>query len=206
MSSKLSWIRNILKRWTRESTAKTTRRPFRHREARPRVEPLEIRELLSTLATASNVLIYTASSSSSSNVDVQTSGTNFIVSDSAETITCSIPGETGSGTNSVTVPIANVASSGVVLNLGNGADAIDSTGAQLTATGTNAAPLTINCPGTSLTISGPLTTESKGITLANTGSGDLTLNGASPRITATSALRAPITSSPIKISTPATAR
>ncbi len=178
MSSKLSWIRNIFNHWKRGSAAKK-RRPY-HNEARPRVEQLEVREVLSTLTTAGNIATYTAGAGISSNIDVTSSGTNFVFNDSAETITCSIPGESGSGTNTVTIPIAGVASSGVVLNLGTGDDVIDSSGVQLTVTSptSDEAPVTINCPGTSLTINGPVTTETKSVTIANTGTGDLALNGA----------------------------
>ncbi len=148
------------------------------RSIRLQIEQLETREVPATLTTSGSILTYTATAGVSNNISVTTSGSNFIFTDSAEAITTSISGATGSGTNSVSVAISGNGSSGVILDLGTGDDTIASGGVLLTATGSNAAPIFINHSGAGLTINGPLTTVSKGITLNNTGTGDLAINGA----------------------------
>ena len=57
MSSKFPWISNILKPWTRRKSDKAKRRPFRHLDARPNVEQLEVRDLMAgTLSLSGGVL------------------------------------------------------------------------------------------------------------------------------------------------------
>ena len=169
MSSNLAWIHRILQRWTRKSTA-MMHRPYGRHEARPRVEQLEVREVLSTIGSSSGVLTYTAGAGVNNNISVTISGSNFVFNDTAETITCSISGETGSGTNTVTVPTSGII--GVTLALGTGADIISASGVVLTTQ-----TLIINQSGTGLTFTGPLTTTTANITVTKSGSGDITDNG-----------------------------
>ena len=167
MSNKLSWVRSFLNHWTRKSDAN-----IRRRDTRLWVEPLEVREVLSTITMGSGILTYTAGTGINNNISVSIVGSNFQFNDTAETITCSISGASGSGSNTVDVPTAD-GSVGVTLALGTGADAISSSGVVLAAQ-----TLIINHSGTGLTISGPLATTTGNLTVSNSGSGDITDNGA----------------------------
>src|SRR5262249_9589436 len=104
--------------------------PARHLKPRPpkkrrhqlSLDPLETRDLPATITNVSNVLNYNAGAGINNNLSVTVSGTNFVFNDTGETITTSISGATGSGTNTVNVPTASV--TGITLNLSDGTDTI----------------------------------------------------------------------------------
>ncbi|HZZ80061.1 MAG TPA: autotransporter-associated beta strand repeat-containing protein, partial [Gemmataceae bacterium] len=169
----LSWIRKVMRRFG--VVRRQANRQERRRSYRLGFEFLESRLAPATLA-GTTTLTYTAGSGINNNLSVTISGSNFVFTDSAETITTSISGATGSGTNTVNVPTASV--TGITLNLGDGNDVVSATGVVLAAQ-----TLNISHTGSGLTIGGPLTTTTTAITVSNTGTGNLTVNGA---ITSTS--------------------
>ncbi|MEI6234807.1 MAG: autotransporter-associated beta strand repeat-containing protein, partial [Planctomycetota bacterium] len=118
-----------------------------------------------TLAGTTTVT-YTAGAGINNSLTVSVSGANFVFADSAETITTSITGASGSGTNTVNIPFTGVTA--LVLNLGDGSDAIPALGisaytstrtitaasaATTTATITTSAAHNL-CVGQSVTIAG----------------------------------------------------
>lgn len=141
-----------------------------------RLEVLEDRDVPAVISLASGVLTYDAGSGVDNNISVAISGTDFVFTDTAEVITTGAAGATGSGTNSVSVPTAGV--TGLVLNLGDGADTIASGGVII-----DTPALAINSTGATLTLAGPLTTTTGNITVSNTGATGITQAGA---ITSTS--------------------
>jgi autotransporter-associated beta strand protein len=126
-----------------------------------RIESLEPREVPATLDLSSNVLTYTAGTGIDNTVSVTISGNNFLITESGETIDTTIPGSTGSGTGSVTVPMAGV--TGVVLNLADGANAINATGA-INLTTQN---VTVTSAGSALTLNGAVVTTTGNISLSS---------------------------------------
>src|SRR5262245_34228458 len=91
--------------------ATTQRRGRPAKKARPQlgVEALESRWVPSTLQVVDGVLTYTAGAGVANNLSVSLSGTTYTFRDTAETISVvGIPGSTGSGTNTVTLPAAAV--------------------------------------------------------------------------------------------------
>src|SRR5262245_27627223 len=133
----------------------------RNRSRKPalRIDSLEAREVPATLELSNNVLTRTAGAVVNNSVSVTISGTDVVVADSSETIATSIAGATGSGSNSVTVPMSGV--TGIVLNLGDGSDTIDATGVVVTTQN-----VAINNTGSLLTVAGPVRTTSGNISLA----------------------------------------
>src|SRR5262245_19140551 len=121
------------------------------RQSALRSETLEPREVPAVLDLTNNVLTFPAHGGVNNNLSVAISGSNFVVTDTAETINTSISGATGSGTNSISVPTSGV--TGLVLNLGDGADTIAPAGVVVAGQA-----LSINHTGTGLTLAGPLTT------------------------------------------------
>src|SRR5262245_4879019 len=100
----------------------TTRR---HRRPRPRLEALEERWVPATLQVVDGLLTYTAATGVANNLSVSLSGTSYTFRDTAETISVvGIPGATGSGTNTVTLPGAQVPSAGMLLDLGDKNDVL----------------------------------------------------------------------------------
>ncbi|WP_020473898.1 Ig-like domain-containing protein, partial [Zavarzinella formosa] len=128
-----------------------------------RIENLEAREVPADISFALGVLTFTAGTGINNNTSVTISGSNFVFNDTAETITSSATGASGSGTNTVTIPTTNV--TGITLNLGTGADVIPAAGVVIPGV-----PLILGNTGTSLTVSGPITTNagSMSITATNT--------------------------------------
>jgi Ca2+-binding RTX toxin-like protein len=119
-------------------------RPSRStKKARPSfaVEALEDRYVPSTLQILNGVLTYNASAGIANNVKIAISGDNYVISDTAETI--SAPGLSGSGTHSIAAPTGFVGSmvfnlfdqndtlvvestvSPIAVNAGDGNDTID---------------------------------------------------------------------------------
>src|SRR5262245_31221674 len=98
-------LRTLSNRWSlRKRGAK--RSPGR--KASLTVERLELRDLPATLTSAANLLTFDAGAGVNNSLAVTISGTDFVFTDTAETITTAIAGATGSGTNTVTVPVAGV--------------------------------------------------------------------------------------------------
>ena len=127
---------------------------------------------LANITEASNVVTYTAGPGINNNVSVTISGdgSNFVFNDTAEALYTTIAGESGSGTNTVDIPTTGV--TGIILSLGNGADAISSTGVVL-----GAQNLTISNTGTGVTVNGPISTS--GATTINAGTTLQVINGGS---------------------------
>src|SRR5579862_4036964 len=121
--------------------------------------------------TGTTTLTYAAGAGVNNNLSVTIVTGNFVFNDTGETITTSITGSSGSGTNTVMVPTTGVTA--IILTLADGADTISASGVVLAAQ-----TLTITHTGTGLTISGPLTTTTTALSVTNSGTGDLTLNGA----------------------------
>lgn len=95
--------------------------PLVSRTAKVRIETLEQRTMPATLVIdVGGNLVYTATAGKLNNVALVESGGNYVLSDSAETITVSGPGSTawsGSGSKSVTGPTSSIAS--LVIRLGD---------------------------------------------------------------------------------------
>src|SRR5262245_18190076 len=89
------------------------------RSPRLAVEALVARWVPATLEVVNGVLTYTAGAGFANNLSVSLSGTTYTFRDTAEAITIigSIPGSTGSGTNTVTLPAAQVFPAGMSINL-----------------------------------------------------------------------------------------
>ena len=104
-----------------------------------------------TLTSVAGVLTYAASGGVNNNVSVMISGGDFVLVDSAETITTNLSGETGSGSHAVSVPVG--AFTGLTLNLGDGDDTIAAGGLVLAGQA-----VVVNQTGNSLTLAGPVTT------------------------------------------------
>ena len=173
MTSRFSWIRKLFQQWFGSGEGRAAkRRPFR-KAARLYVEQLEARDVPATI-TGTTTLTYTAATGINNNLSVTISGANFVFNDPAETsgITTSITGSSGSGTTTVDVPTSGVTA--IVLTLGNGSDAISSSGVVVAGQ-----TVTITNTDAGLTINGPLTTTAKAITVTESGTGDLTDNGES---------------------------
>src|SRR5215212_443720 len=111
MSVPSPWVRKVLERLGGRQRSNPIKR-----SKGLGVELLEGRDLPSTITLTSGVLTYDAGSGINNNFSVTVSGTDFVFNDTAETITTSISGATGSGTNTVTVPFSGV--TGLTLNLG----------------------------------------------------------------------------------------
>ncbi|MFO0796528.1 MAG: tandem-95 repeat protein [Gemmataceae bacterium] len=109
------------RRWIRSLFA----RPAARRAAL-RVEGLEGRDLPATLDLSGGTLTYAAAAGINNSLSVTVSGSNFVFADGGETITTTLAGATGSGSNTVSVPFASVTA--LVLNLGDGTDAIPAAG------------------------------------------------------------------------------
>ena len=111
---------------------------------------------LANITEAGTVVTYTAGPGVNNNVSVTMVTINsisyFVFNDTAEALYSSITGELNSGTNTVDIPTSAV--TGITLSLGNGADAISSTGVVLAAQS-----LTISNTGTGLTINGAISTN-----------------------------------------------
>jgi Ca2+-binding RTX toxin-like protein len=102
--------------------ANTNRQSRRTKPSRPQlgVEALEGRWVPATLQIVNGLLTYTAGAGVANNVTVSLSGTTYTFRDTAETISVlGIPGATGSGTNTVTLPAAAVQPAGMSINLGD---------------------------------------------------------------------------------------
>jgi autotransporter-associated beta strand protein len=173
MAWKFRWLDRFLK--SPAPAVDSRKKRVRKERRSPSFDALERRELPATIS-GTTVLTYAAGAGIDNNLTVAISGANFVFTDTAETITTSIAGATNSGTNSVSVPTASV--TGITLNLGDGNDTIGTAGVVLT---TQA--LIISNTGTSLNLSGPLTTTTGSISVTNSGTGDITETGA---ITSTS--------------------
>ena len=154
----------------------------RNRKWKPalRIEGLENREVPATLDLSNGVLTLTAGSGINNSTSVTISGGNFVITEAGETIDTSIAGATGSGTGTVNVPTAGV--TGIVLDLGDGDNAINATGA-ISVTSQNVSVLS---SGTGLTLNGGVTTTGGNISLSsvnaltisanvNSGAGTLTI-------------------------------
>src|SRR5262245_61229537 len=92
------------------------------RRGRPhlQVEALEGRWVPSTLQVVDGLLTYTAGPGVANRLTVSLSGSTYTFKDTAETISVlGIPGATGSGTNSVSLPSAAVPPAGMLVNLGD---------------------------------------------------------------------------------------
>ncbi len=168
MFSRFSWIRKLLRRFTFGRAR--ANRFIPHRRFRPVIESLESRLAPATI-TGTTALTYTAGTGINNNISVTIVTGNFVFTDTAETITTSVTGATGSGTNTVDIPTTGI--TGVTLALGTGADTISSAGVVLAAQ-----TLAITHSGTGLTITGPLTTAATAITVTNSGTGDINISGA----------------------------
>src|SRR5262249_60504586 len=82
------------------------------------VEVLEDRWVPSTLQVVNGVLNYTATTGVANHLTVSLSGTTYTFTDTAEKINVlGIPGATGSGTNTVALPAAQVQPAGLLINL-----------------------------------------------------------------------------------------
>ena len=143
------------------------------------VEHLESRVAPASLTSASGALVYAASSGVNNNVSVSISGGDFVLVDSAETITTSLSGEMGSGSHAVSVPVGTF--TGLTLNLGDGDDTIAAGGLVVAGQA-----IVVNQTGNSLTLAGPVTTTGT-ISISaqsalnvdsavNAGAGTITLN------------------------------
>jgi Ca2+-binding RTX toxin-like protein len=100
----------------------TNRRCRRTKKARLQlaVEALEDRSVPSTLQVVNGVLNYTGGAGIANHLTVSLSGTTYTFTDTAEKISAlGIPGATGSGTNTVTLPAAQVPPAGMLINLGD---------------------------------------------------------------------------------------
>src|SRR5262245_9971221 len=133
----------------------------RSRKQALRIESLEPRDVPATLDLSSNVLTFTAGAGIDNSVSVTISGNDFVITETGETIDTTIPGSTGTGTGSVTVPTAGV--TGIVLNLGDGANAINSSGG-INVTTQNMA---VSSTGTALTLSGAVVTSAGNISVSS---------------------------------------
>ncbi|MDY3555463.1 Ig-like domain-containing protein, partial [Gemmata sp. JC717] len=123
MSVRPLWVRKFLKQWSERKRANLSKG---QRASGLGVEVLEGRDVPATITLASGVLTYAAGSGVDNNISVTVSGSNFVFTDSAETIDTSVSGASGSGTNSVSIPTASI--TGLTLNLGDGSDTINGTG------------------------------------------------------------------------------
>ncbi|OWK36436.1 putative autotransporter protein [Fimbriiglobus ruber] len=127
----------------------------------------------STVTFASNILTYTAGSGVSNNVSVTLSGSNYVITDSAETISfdpSAFPNSTGSGSNTVDIATTDASGiTGVTLNLVDGSDTV-------TNVGLTAENLTINNTGTLTLGTGQIQTTTGNIAINNSGT-LLTLGG-----------------------------
>ncbi|QEL17930.1 YDG domain-containing protein [Limnoglobus roseus] len=151
------WLRSIFDN-------KSTRRPLA-RKSLPqlRIENLEPRDVPAVIDLTGGVLTYTAGAGVNNSASVSISGGNFVVTDAGETIDPSgVSGATVNNPNSINVPTAGVTS--VVLNLGDGTDAIATAGAVVADQ-----TLTISNTGTSLSIGGPVRTAPPATNPASTG-------------------------------------
>jgi trimeric autotransporter adhesin len=115
------------------------------------LERMEARVAPASLTSASGALVYAASSGVNNNVSVSISGGDFVLVDSAETITTTLSGENGSGSHSVSIPVGTF--TGLTLNLGDGDDTIAAGGLVLAGQA-----IVVNQTGKSLTLAGPVTT------------------------------------------------
>ena len=115
---------------------------------------------LANITETSGVVTYAAGPGINNNVSVTISGSYFVFSDPAEAMYTNISGATGSGTTTVDIPTTSV--TGISLSLGDGADAITSSGVVLTTQN-----LSISHSGTGLTIGGPLTTTTGNISVSS---------------------------------------
>ncbi len=97
-----------------------------------------------------------------SNLSVTVSGSNFLFTDSGDSITFNSV-TTAAGT-AVSVPTTGVTA--IVINLADGADTISAGGVVL-----STQTLTITHSGTGLTLTGPLTTTTAAISVTNSGTG-----------------------------------
>jgi Ca2+-binding RTX toxin-like protein len=105
----------------------TDRRGRRTKKARLplAIEALEGRCVLSTLQVVDDLLTYTAGAAVANNLSVSLSGGVYTFRDTAETISVlGIPGATGSGTNTVTVPATGDGLIGISINLGDRNDVL----------------------------------------------------------------------------------
>ena len=136
-------------------------RRTRSRKPTLRIESLEPREVPASLDLSNNVLTFTATAGIDNNVSVTIAGGNFVFTDSAETVTTTIDGATGSGTNTVNVPMGTV--TGIVFDLGDGANAINSTGAISVATQN----VTVTSAGSALTLNGGVVSTGGNISLSS---------------------------------------
>lgn len=96
-------------------------------KARPSlaVEALEDRRVPATLQLLNGVMTYTAGAAVANNLSVALNGATYTFQDTAETITVlGVPGATGSGTNTVSIPAAQVQAAGLRLNLGDRDDTL----------------------------------------------------------------------------------
>src|SRR5262249_31447384 len=114
-----SWLRSL-------ASTRFARKNNQDDRRRLRIDHLESREVPANLDLTGGTLTYTAGAGINNVVSVTISGSNFVIGDTAETITTSISGASGSGTNSVTVPTSGVTA--LALGLGDGANTINSTG------------------------------------------------------------------------------
>jgi Ca2+-binding RTX toxin-like protein len=110
----------------------TSTRPARPaKKSRPRlaVEGLEDRTVPATLQILDGLLTYTAGAGVANNLSVSFANGNYTFTDTAEKINLLGVAGSGSGTNTVTVPAAEVPMAGMALNLGDRNDTltIDST-------------------------------------------------------------------------------
>src|SRR5438309_1907834 len=88
-----------------QANAKRRGRPTKKARPQLAVEALEDRWVLSTLQVANGLLTYTAGAGVANRLSVSLSGPTYTIKDAAETISVmGIPGATGSGTNTVTLP------------------------------------------------------------------------------------------------------
>ncbi len=76
------------------------------------------------LTFSGGLLVYTAGASVNNSLTVTETGTSYTFADTAETISCSIQGQVGSGTNTVTVPKMSGGTS-VKVDAGDGNDLVD---------------------------------------------------------------------------------
>ncbi|MBO0698235.1 MAG: hypothetical protein J2P46_07565, partial [Zavarzinella sp.] len=173
-----------------------SRRAAKPRARSLRIEGLESRVVPANLDLSSGTLAYAAGAGVNNNLSVTISGSNFVFTDTAETITTSIPGATGSGTNTVSVPTDGVTA--ITLDLADGSDTIAAAGVVVASANPN---LTITAQN-DLTLAGDVNAGTGTIAiLANQdGAGGEGLSQSAGTITTTNTTNSALT---ITVNTPA---